>query len=96
MCLFNILQREMQGKNEGKYQESIQSSTTSDPGDTNEKVTTSQLDITNLPFYRFYPTRLMGSIKHENSCKILYLFAEIITSTLLCFSSKKKQHLVRL
>ena len=30
-----------------------------------------------LAFYLFSPTRLINSIKHEHSCKILYLFGHM-------------------
>ena len=31
------------------------------------------LDHTHLLFYLFYPTRLINAIKHEHSCKTLYV-----------------------
>ena len=35
---------------------------------------------TSLVFYLFSPTRLINSIKHERSCKILYFFNVLIES----------------
>ena len=31
------------------------------------------LNLASLAFYLFSPTRLINSIKHEHSCKILYV-----------------------
>ena len=39
--------------------------------------------LASLALYLFFPTRLINSIKHEHSCKILYVFSNFDTS---CFN----------